>query len=202
MCIRIKNLLNFICLTKKTQDHHQIILGEEIDDTSAVKDTSSSESNLLIVTPQPQTTTITAYPTSTQTTSTTESEAKKVLESLRSTLDGLVNTVEGLNSTVVDAMKEKSKEIMKEEPSEQVRVMQIEVARLTKMVHDLRVQNEQNQQKQNQNFMSLITQTQNMLKRQEEKDRVEKVKPTFVTPSPIQLTPSSVQARIPLHMDI
>ena len=166
-----------------------------------MKDTSSSESNLLIVTPQPQTTTITAYPTSTQTTSTTESEAKKVLESLRSTLDGLVNTVEGLNSTVVDAMKEKSKEIMKEEPSEQVRVMQIEVARLTKMVHDLRVQNEQNQQKQNQNFMSLITQTQNMLKRQEEKDRVEKVKPNFVTPSPIQLTPSSVQERIPLQMD-
>ena len=153
---------------------------EELIETSGPSDTRPSESNLLIVTPQPQT-----IRTSTEPTTTTESEAKKVLESLKSTLDGLVNSVDGLNHTVAVSMEEKSKEIMKEEPSEQVRAMQIEIASLTKMVHDLRLHN---QQKQNQGFMSLITQTQNMLKRQEENEQKEKARPTFVTPSTIQVT--------------
>ena len=153
---------------------------EELIETSGPSDTRPSESNLLIVTPQPQTTRTSTHPTTT-----TESEAKKVLESLRSTLNGLVNSVDGLNHTVAVSMEEKSKEIMKEEPSEQVRAMQIEIASLTKMVHDLRLHN---QQKQNQGFMSLITQTQNMLKRQEENEQKEKARPTFVTPSTIQVT--------------
>ena len=60
------------------------------------------------------------------------------------------------------------------------------------MVHDLRLHN---QQKQNQGFMSLITQTQNMLKRQEENEQKEKARPTFVTPSTIQVTTTRFTTR-------
>merc|ERR1719331_3796661 len=43
--------------------------------------------------------------------------------------------------------------------------------------------------------MSLITQTQNMLKRQEENEQKEKARPTFVTPSTIQVTTTRFTTR-------
>ena len=135
------------------------------DEQTPVESARPKTENLLIVTPQPQTTTFTAYP---KTPETTTDKSKEMLELLRSTLGGLVNSVEGLNNTVREAMNEKSKEIRKEKDSEQIKSLQVEIASLTKMVHDLRVQ-KQNQQ--NQNFMSLIAETQNMLKMQEQREK-------------------------------
>ena len=135
--------------------------------TPLFPDARPETDNLLIVTPEPPTTRFTAYPPSNLQTTTNSPQSQEMLQSLRKTLDDLVNKVQGLNDTVIDAMEEKTKEIRKEEPGHQIRPLQIEIASLTKMVHDLKMQ------KQSQDFMSLFTETQNMIKKQEKKQELQ-----------------------------
>ena len=103
-----------------------------------------------------------------------------MLDKLRATLDGLVNSVQGLNNTMVSTMAKKQKEIQEEPDNQQIRSLQIEIATLTQMVQDMRVQ----KQAKDNDFSEFLQQAKKML---EQKQRLE----NFVTPSPP--TPKSTQ---------
>ncbi len=104
-------------------------------------------------TPRPRTTTPFPVPSTT-----TESEESKILATLTNTLNGLVSSVKGLNSTMMLAMVDKANEIkQKEDPADQIKSLQIEIARLNTMVQDMR------KQKQSEDLMKLFLNSQQNL---------------------------------------